>query len=125
MLNFAFTIIGLLIIIEFIHRKEGYGIYFYDMSHNRITDVSNNPLRSSKLFPNVETKSVKQLVSMFSDISYCDNLDDLSYNQTFLKDDLFLYNTYEGFTEIYIEKTYLFMVGLLLIYILFRLARRE
>ena len=120
MLNLAITIIVLLIIIELIHMKEGYGIYFYDNSNNIITDPSNNPLRSSKLFPNIETKSVTQLVNMFTDISYCDNLDDLSYNKTFLKDDLLFYNKYEGFSEIYIEKTYLFMVGLLIIYILSR-----
>lgn len=119
MLKYAIPIIILLILSQ-IHRKEGYGIYFYDSSNNIITDTSNIPLRSSKLFPNVETKSVKQFVNMFTDISYCDNLDDISYNKTFLKDDLLFYNKYEGFSEIYIEKSYLFMVGLLLIYILSR-----
>ena len=120
MLHFVIPILVLLIILSLIHRKEGYGIYFYDTSNNIITDISNHPLRSSKLFPNVETKSVKQLVNMFTDISYCDNLDDLSYNKTFLKDDLFFYNKYEGFSEIYIEKSYLFTVGLLWIYLLSR-----
>lgn len=120
MLKFAISIISLLIIIEIINIREGYGIYFYDMSYNKITDSSNNPLRSKKLFPNTETKSVSQLISMFTDISYCDNLDDISYNDSYiLNDDAFLYNKYEGFSVIYnIEKIYLFMVGLLFICIL-------
>ena len=127
-IHFIISILSLLLtieIIEMVHTKEGYGIYLYDLSHNKITDSDNNHLQSSFLYPNVEDKNVPKLMNMFSDISFCDNLDDLSYsfydNKYILKDDLLLYK--EGFSEINynmtpIEKIYLFMVGLLFIFIL-------
>ena len=127
MLKFIISVICLLVILEIINMKEGYGIYFYDLSQNIITDSSNNPLRSSELFPNINTKSTSQLVDMFTDISYCDNLEDISYsnyNQDYvLKDDRLFYTKYEGFSEIptHIERIYLFMVGLLFIAILSRI----
>ena len=127
MLKFIISVICLLVILEIINMKEGYGIYFYDGSYNKITDSSNNALRSSELFPNINTKSTSQLVNMFTDISYCDNLDDISYsnynNGYVLKDDRLFYSKYEGFSEIptEIERIYLFMVGLLFICILSRI----
>jgi len=127
-LNFIITILSLLLIIEIINTKEGYSIYLYDTYHNKILDSNNNELRTSDLFPNIKGKNVPQLMNMFSDIKFCDNLDDISYsyynNNYVLKDDLIFYNKYkEGFSEInykmtLIEKIYLFLVGLLFIYIL-------
>ena len=113
MLKFIISVICLLVILEIINMKEGYGIYFYDGSYNKITDSSNNALRSSELFPNINTKSTSQLVNMFTDISYCDNLDDISYsnynNGYVLKDDRLFYSKYEGFSEIptHIERIYI------------------
>lgn len=124
MLKFIISVISILVILEIINMKEGYGIYFYDGSYNKITDSSNNALRSSELFPNINTKSTSQLVNMFTDISFCDDISYSNYNNGYvLKDDLLFYNKYEGFSEIptHIERIYLFMVGLLFIGILSRI----
>ncbi len=59
---------------------------------------------------------------MFTDINYCDNIDDLSYSyykdEYILQDQMNMYK--EGFSGGYdnYEKIYLFFVGLLFIYLL-------
>lgn len=99
MLHILITILCLLFIIEIIHMKEGYDIFLYDESYNKILDEDNKPIKGKKVYPEVETKTNKQLMSMFTNINYCDNLDDLSYNND--------YTLKEGFSENPIEKQYL------------------
>lgn len=120
MLYFIITILCLLFIIEIINMKESFDIYLFDESYNKILDVDNNPIKSLKIFPNIEGKENNELISMFTNISYCDNLDDLSYNnQYILQDGLFRDGRYiEGFSENPIEKPYLFILGILFIYLL-------
>ena len=121
-INFLITILCLLFIIELIHYKEGYGIYLYYSSDNKIMDSENNPIKSSSLFPNIDKKTNSELISMFTDISYCDNIDDISYSyykdKYILQDQMNMYK--EGFSGGYdhYEKIYLFFVGLLFIYLL-------
>ena len=121
-INFLITILCLLFIIELIHYKEGYGIYLYDSSDNKIMDSENNPIKSFSLFPNIDKKTNSELISMFTDISYCDNIDDISYSyykdKYILQDQMNMYK--EGFSGGYdhYEKIYLFFVGLLFIYLL-------
>lgn len=104
------TILCLLLIIELIHMKEGYDIFLYDESYNKILDQENNPIKALKIFPNINNKKPGELISMFTNIDYCDNLDDLSYNNEYILQ--------EGFSENPIEKPYLFILGLFLIYLL-------
>lgn len=103
------TILCLILIIEIIHMKEGYDIFLYDNSYNKILDEENRPIKAVKIYPDTN-KSTKILMSMFTDINYCDNLDDLSYNDKYVLQ--------EGFSENPIEKPYLFLLGLFLIYLL-------
>ncbi|ADX05874.1 hypothetical protein 162322400 [Organic Lake phycodnavirus 1] len=94
-------------------------IYLYDEQENRLKDEQNKDIKANLLFPNLETKSKQQWMNMFSDISYCDNLDEMEYNELYvLKDDQKLYNTYEGFSRIemdYIEKLYLLIFSIFMI----------
>lgn len=121
---FLFVFVFILGILQHINSKEG--LYFYDASYNLIVDSDKNPLQSYFLIPNIKDNRASNLISMYSSISFCDNLDDLSYsvynNKNILKDDMSFYNTYkEGFAEYNmsrIEQIYLFLIGLLIIYIL-------
>lgn len=110
MLLLLITILCLLFIIEIINMKEGYDIFLYDASYNKILDQENKPIKAVKVYPNIETKTTKELISMFTNINYCDNLDDLSYNTD--------YSLKEGFSENPIEQPYLWILGLCLIYLL-------
>lgn len=110
MLLLLITILCLLFIIEIINMKEGYDIFLYDASYNKILDEDNKPIKAVKVYPDVESKTTKQLISMFTNINYCDNLDNLSYNND--------YSLKEGFSENPIEKPYLWILGLFLIYLL-------
>lgn len=109
MLDLLITILCLIFIIEIINMKEGYDIFLYDESYNKIIDQDNNPIKAVKIYPNTNKKP-RELMSMFTDIEYCDNLDDLSYNNEYILQ--------EGFSENPIEKPYLFVLGLFLIYLL-------
>ena len=124
-IKFVAIIISLLVIIEIINAKEGFSIYLYDSSLNYLKDSSGSSIQTNELFPNVKNKSVKQLVNMFTDISYCDNLDDISYTSLngyyFLRDDYSLLNKYEGFSDMpmsMFERVYLFTLGLLIILVI-------
>ena len=120
-----FIILGIILgILQIINSKEG--LYLYDELNNNILDSNNNKITSSYLLPDINNINAPKLISMYSDITFCDNLDDLSYsifnNKNILKDDMLFYNKYkEGFSEYnmtLIEKIYLFFIGLLIIYIL-------
>lgn len=89
--------------------KEGYDIFLYDVSYNKVLDETNNPIKAVKIYPDTNKKTAI-LMSMFTDINYCDNLDDLSYNDKYVLQ--------EGFSENPIEKPYLFLLGVFLIYLL-------
>lgn len=104
------TILVLLFIIELINMKEEFDIFLFDASYNKILDEDNKYVKALKSYPNIEKKKNSELMSMFTNLSYCDNLDDLSYNNEYVLQ--------EGFSENPIEKPYLFILGLLLIYLL-------
>lgn len=120
---FLFVFVIILGILQTINSKEG--LYLYDISNNLIVDSDKKPLQSYFLIPTINDRASK-LISMYTSIRFCDNLDDLSYsvynNKNILKDDMSFYNTYkEGFSEYnmtLIEKIYLFLIGLLIIYML-------
>ena len=122
--GFLITFVFILFILQNINSKEG--LYLYDISNNLILDSSKNPLQSSFLIPDINDRSAPNLISMYSDINFCDNLDDLSYsvynNKNILKDDMLFFNKYkEGFSEYnmtLIEKIYLFLIGLFIIYLI-------
>lgn len=103
------TILCLIFIIEIINMKEGYDIFLYDEDYNKVLDENNTPIKAVKIYPNTNKKTA-ELMSMFTDINYCDNLDDLSYNNKNILQ--------EGFSENPIEKPYLFILGVFLIYLL-------
>lgn len=121
---FFFVFVIILGILQYINSKEG--LYLYDISNNLILDSDKNPVQSYFLIPTINDSRASKLISMYSDISFCDNLDDLSYsvynNKNILNDDMLFYNKYkEGFSEYnmsLIEKIYLFLIGLLIIYLL-------
>lgn len=126
-LYFLLCILTLVLILDYIDKKEG--LYLYDASENRLT-ANGIDLVTTRLFPNLNTKNNATLIQMFADISYCDNIDDLSYvefNGAYvLRDDYNLYRTYEGFSDPYgelveldyIEKIYLLMIGTFFILLL-------
>ena len=124
MFYYVVYLLAILFIIEIINYKEAYTIYMYDSSHNPILDASNSHIHNTELFPTLNNRKTTDLIQMFTDISYCDNLDDLSYsslnNKYVLLDDLTFYNKYEGFSEIpyIIEQSYLWVIGILFIAIL-------
>lgn len=126
-LYFLLCILTLVLILDYIDKKEG--LYLYDASENRLT-ANGIDMVTTQLFPNLNTKNNATLIQMFADISYCDNIDDLSYvgfNGAYvLRDDYNLYRTYEGFSDPYdelveldcIEKIYLLMIGTFFILLL-------
>lgn len=126
-LYFLLCIIILFIMVDYIDKKEDFDLFLYDASENRLTENGEDVV-TTDLFPNLNTKNNATLFQMFGDISYCDNVDDLSYvlfnNSYVLRDDYNLYKTYEGFSSFdpepldCIETLYLFLVGILFIMIL-------
>lgn len=126
MWEFYLIILLLMVLIAYIDQKEGLALY--DASENPILE-KNEYIYTTNLFPNLNTKDNTTLIQMFSDISYCENIDDLSYvrfKDTYvMRDDYNLYNTYEGFMNEFetlpmdwIEKIYLLMVCVLFIVVL-------
>lgn len=126
MLYIWLSFITILLMIEIINYKEPYTIYMYDKWNKPILDSNNVQILNTELFPSLDVSNAT-LINMFQDIDFCDNLDDISYttdtrNNTsnyYLLDDYTFYNTYEGFSQIYcIEKIYLFILGILLIWMI-------